>query len=135
MNNYVTVVFDSDDDASEALHALWKMNDRGDVTVHGAAVVHRDRRGHLDVATQKTELGMRTILGAGIGALLGAIAGPVGSAMGIAGASTIAAGSAAGLGAAAGSGAGLLAEGGKAMERDEAAYEAIFRYGRGSRRW
>ncbi len=124
MNNYVTVVFDTDEKAYQALHALWKLDGTGDITVHGAAVVHRDRSGHIDVATKGSDVGMRTIVGAGIGALLGALAGPIGSAMGVAGASAVAAGSAAGLGAAAGGAAGLTAEGGKALERDEAGYES-----------
>ena len=124
MNNYVTIVFDTDEKAYQGLHALWKLDDTGDVTVHGAAVVRRDRFGHIDVATKGTDLGMRTVIGAGVGALLGALAGPLGTAMGIAGASAVAAGSAAGIGAAAGGAAGLTAEGGKAIERDEAGYES-----------
>ncbi len=123
MNNYVTVVFDTDEKAYQALHALWKLDASGDITVHGAAVVHRDRVGYLDVATKDTDAGLRTIVGVGVGALLGALAGPVGSAMGIAGASAIAAGSAAGIGAAAGGAAGLTAEGAKALEHEEAGYE------------
>lgn len=124
MNNYVTIVFDNDENAYEALHALWKLDGKGDITVHGAAVVHRDRLGYVDVATKDTDAGLRTMLGASVGALLGAIAGPLGSAMGIAGASTIAAGSAAGIGAAAGGAAGLAAEGGKALEQEEAGTES-----------
>ena len=124
MNNYVTVVFDSDEKAYDGLHALWKLDDRGDVTVHGAAVIHRDRHGRLDVATKDTDIGLRTILGMGIGALIGAFAGPIGSAMGIAGASSVAAASAAGIGAAAGGLTGATADTAKAAEGDEAGYEA-----------
>ncbi len=124
MNNYVTVVFNNDEDAYEGLHALWRLDDAGDITVHGAAVVHRDRLGHLDVATKRNDVGLRTIAGAGIGALIGSLAGPAGTAMGIAGASTIAAGTAAGVGAATGGAVGLTAETGKAIEREEAGYES-----------
>ena len=126
MDNYIAVVFNSDEKAYEGLHRLWALDDSNDVTVHGAAVVHRDKYGHVDVATKETDPGLRTILGAGIGALLGAIAGPVGSAMGIAGASSIAAGSAAGIGAAAGGATGLTADLVKAGDNEEAKYESGF---------
>lgn len=126
MDNYIAVVFENDEKAFEGLHALWKLDGDGDITVHGAAVVHRDKYGHVDVATKDIDPGVRTILGAGIGALLGAIAGPVGSAMGIAGAASIAAGSAAGIGAAAGGVTGLTADVVKSGEQDEAVFESGF---------
>lgn len=126
MENYVGIVFNSDEKAFDGLHALWHLDDEGDITVHGAAVIHRDQFGHVDVATKDSDLGVRTIVGAGIGALLGALAGPIGSAAGIAGASSIAAGSAAGIGAAAGGAAGLTADAAKAGEREEAGSESRF---------
>jgi uncharacterized membrane protein len=124
MDNYVAIVFKSDEKAFEGLHALWKLDERGDITVHGAAVIHRDQYGHIDVATKDTDPGVRTIVGAGLGALIGALAGPVGSALGIAGAASIAAGTAAGIGAAAGGVTGLTADTVKSGEHDEAAYES-----------
>jgi uncharacterized membrane protein len=124
MDNYIAIVFSSDEKAFEGLHALWNLDSRGDITVHGAAVIHRDQFGHVDVATKDTDPGLRTIVGAGLGALIGALAGPVGSALGIAGAASIAAGSAAGMGAAAGGLTGLTADAVKAGENDEAAYES-----------
>ena len=126
MDNYLAIVFDSDEKAFEGLHALWNLDSSGDITVHGAAVIHRDEYGHVDVATKQTDPGVRTLVGAGIGALLGALAGPIGSAAGIAGAASIAAGTAAGVGAAAGGAAGLTADAVKAGEHDEAAYETGF---------
>jgi len=126
MDNYVGIVFDTDEQAFEGLHALWNLDDSGDITVHGAAVIHRDKFGHVDVATQHVDLGARTIVGAGIGALLGAIAGPVGSAMGIAGAASVAAGSAAAIGAAAGGTVGVTADLVKAAEQEEAGFESTF---------
>lgn len=126
MDNYVAIVFDSDEKAFEGLHALWNLDDTGDVTVHGAAVIHRDRFGHVDVATQHVDIGARTIVGAGLGALIGALAGPVGSAMGVAGAASVAAGTAAGIGAAAGGAAGATADLVKAGEQEEAGYESTF---------
>jgi uncharacterized membrane protein len=95
MDNYVAIVFDSDEKAFEGLHTLWDLDASGDITVHGAAVIHRDKFGRIDVATKDTDPGVRTIVGVGIGALLGALAGPIGAAAGIAGAASIAAGTAA----------------------------------------
>src|SRR5208283_4631706 len=102
MDDYIAVVFDSEHEAAEGLHALWNLDVVGNITVHGAAVLHRDELGHVQVDTQHTDAGLRTAAGVGIGALLGALAGPVGAAAG----ATIAAGTAAGIGAAAGGIAG-----------------------------
>ena len=126
MDNYVAIVFDNDEKADNGLHTLWKLDDNGDITVHGAAVIHRDQFGHVEVATKDTDPGVRTMVGVGLGALLGALAGPIGTAAGIAGASTIAAGTAAGIGAAAGGAVGLTADAVKSGEHEEAAFESGF---------
>lgn len=126
MDNYIAIVVDSDEKAFAELHSLWNLDATGDITVHGAAVIHRDKFGHVDVATKDTDPGVRTIVGAGLGALIGALAGPVGSAIGIAGAASIAAGTAAGIGAAAGGTAGLTADMIKSGEHEEAAFESGF---------
>jgi hypothetical protein len=101
---------------------LWKLDAQGDVTVHGAAVVHRDSYGAVDVATKQTDPGVRTALGIGIGVLLGALAGPIGAAAG----KVIASGTAMGVGAAAGGALGVTADAVKADEHDQAAYETGF---------
>ncbi|HEV3153809.1 MAG TPA: DUF1269 domain-containing protein [Candidatus Baltobacteraceae bacterium] len=108
MDNYATIVLDSDEKAFEGLHALWDLNDRGDLTVHGATVLHRTRRGQIEVATERTDEGARAIIGTGLGALLGMLAGPVGI----------------GIGAAAGGLAGLAGEGVKIQEREETEFES-----------
>lgn len=120
MDNYIAIVFDTDSAAFAGLHALWNLDDSSEITVHGAAVIHRDAYGHVDVATKQTNPGLRTAVGVGIGALLGALAGPIGAAAG----TTIAVGSAAGIGAAAGGIVGLTADTVKSTEHDEAAFEA-----------
>jgi uncharacterized membrane protein len=127
MDNYLAIVFDNDEKAYEGLHALWNLDSSGDVTVHGAAVVHRDKFGYVDVATKDTDPGVRTAIGVGIGALLGALAGPIGAAAG----ASIAAGTAAGIGAAAGGVAGLTADAVKADQHDQAAFETEFILPRG----
>ncbi len=126
MDNYVAVVFGTDAPAFDALHALWSLDADGTVTVHGAAVVHRDGLGHIDVAAKQTDPGLRTALGIGIGALLGALAGPVGAAYG----AKIGAG-AAGIGAAAGGVTGLTADTIKSQEHGEAVHQAGFVLQRG----
>ena len=120
MDNYITIVVDSDTKAYNGLHALWELDNVGDITVHGAAVVHRDQYGSMDVATKQTDPGARTAIGIGIGALLGALAGPVGAAA-----------AAAGIGAATGGAIGLTADAVKSSEHDEAAYETSFVLPRG----
>ncbi|MBV8149299.1 MAG: hypothetical protein JO092_09430 [Candidatus Eremiobacteraeota bacterium] len=122
MDNYVAIVFDDDAKAYDALHTLWNLDANGEITVRGAAVIHRDSHGHIDVATKDTDPGVRTAIGVGIGVLLGALAGPIGAAAG----ATIAAGTAVGVGAAAGGLAGLTADAIKSDEHEQAAYETSF---------
>ncbi|MBV8367884.1 MAG: hypothetical protein JO036_02955 [Candidatus Eremiobacteraeota bacterium] len=127
MENYIAITFESDAKAFDGLHELWKLNDRGDITVHGAAVIHRDKYGLIDVATKETYPGLRTAAGIGLGALLGALAGPVGAA---AGATAAAAGATAAAGAGVGAATGALIGGTadvvKADEHEEFARQAGF---------
>jgi uncharacterized protein YcfJ len=80
---------------------LWNLDAQGDIIVHGAAIMHRDGSGSMNVATKDTDPGLRTAIGVGLGALIGALAGPLGVAAGTA------IGTAAGVGAAAGGFVGL----------------------------
>lgn len=106
MRNFIGVVFDHEERAYEALHALWDLDHVGDVTVHGTAVVHRNRFGELRVDSKETRPAVGTAMGLGIGVLLGALAGPVGAAGGAA--ASAAAGPT--IGAAAGGLAGAVAD-------------------------
>lgn len=74
MDNYVAIVADNDTKAYDGLHALWELDNIGDITVHGAVVLHRDEGGSMDVATKQTDPGSRTAIAIGIGTLLGALA-------------------------------------------------------------
>jgi len=123
MRNYIAVVFDDAGKAYEGLHALWQLDHAEDVTVHGAAVVHRDNMGQFHVDTKETHPALATAVGVGIGALLGALAGPAGAAVGAAGG--------AGIGAAAGGMAGLVADADRADTRQQAASETWFVLGAG----
>lgn len=126
MKNYIAVVFSSDDKAHKGLRALWNLDMEGELTVHGAAVIRRDDTGHIRVADRNTDLGMRTAMGVGIGALLGLIAGPVGVAAGIAGAATLGVGTAVGVGALAGGAVGVTADAVAEDRRENAAAESFF---------
>ena len=108
MDNYVAIVFNSDQDAFEGLHALWRLDLRNDITVHAAAVIRRKEHGEYEVATKRVDEGIRTLAGAAIGALIGALGGPAGIA----------------AGAGAGAIAGVTADTVEYGERDEAAYES-----------
>jgi uncharacterized membrane protein len=128
MDNYISVVFSNDQQAADGLHQLWNLDALGQITVHGAAVLHRDDLGYIHVATKRTDPGVRTALGIGLGALIGALAGPIGVA---AGAATAAAGAGAGIGAAAGGIAGLTADAVKSGEHEEAAFQSGLVIGNG----
>ncbi|MFC3180553.1 hypothetical protein [Cypionkella sinensis] len=82
MNTYIAVIFSSGDKAHAGLRKLWQLDDEGALTVHGAAVVRRDDMGHIRVADRNSDLGTRTAIGVGIGALMGVFAGPPGLVVG-----------------------------------------------------
>jgi uncharacterized membrane protein len=123
MRNYVAVVFDNTSKAYEALHALWRMDQGGELTVHGAAVVHRDALGHFQIDTKETHPAFATAVGVGMGVLLGALAGPAGVAIGAA--------KGAAIGAAAGGMVGLGVDADRADTRSQAATETGFVLGIG----
>jgi uncharacterized membrane protein len=131
MRNYIAVVFDDTSKAYKGLHALWQLDDSGDVTVHGAAVIHRDDWGQTQVDTKETHPGLATAVGVGVGTLLGLLAGPAGAALGATGAAALTAADAAAIGAATGGAVGVTADLVRADDRDQAAYEARFVLGAG----
>jgi uncharacterized membrane protein len=92
MRNYIAVIFDDTLTAYKGLHALWQLDNDGDVTVHGTTVVHRDDLGEFQIDTKETHPALATAVGVGIGALLGALAGPAGAAVGASGGAAIGAG-------------------------------------------
>lgn len=126
MSTYIAVVFETNEKAHTAMRKLWHMDQQGDLTVHGAAVVRRDDLGHIRVADRHTDIGMRTAIGVGIGALLGLLAGPVGIAAGVAGAAALTAATAASVGSVAGGVVGMTADAVTENRRDNAAFKAFF---------
>jgi uncharacterized membrane protein len=123
MHNYIAVIFSGTGKAYEGLHALWELDGEGDITVYGAAVVHRNGWGEFQVDTKETQPAMATAVGVGIGALLGALAGPAGAAIGAAGGAAI--------GAAAGGAVGLGTDLARADTRQQATHETAFLLGAG----
>lgn len=113
---YVAVVFPDAERAGTGLHALWNLDDTGDITVHGAVVVKRDALGEIVVVQKDTTPPWRTAAGLGLGALIGALAGPAGAAIGAA--------RGAGIGAAAGGLAGLTGDVAKGDTNDQALLDA-----------
>ncbi len=126
MNTYIAVIFSSADKAHNGLRKLWDLDEKEEMTVHGAAVVHRDDKGHIQVAERHSDLGMRTAVGVGIGALLGLVAGPVGAAVGAAGAAALSLEAAVGVGALAGAAVGATADAITESQRETAAEESFF---------
>jgi uncharacterized membrane protein len=118
MRNFVTVVFDDTQKAYKGLHALWQLDEAGDITVHRTAVVHRDEWGHFRVDTKETHAVYATAVGVGIGALLGMLAGPAGVAIGAAGGAAI--------GATAGAVIGSAISMGRSQALDDVGFKAGF---------
>ena len=118
MHNYIAVIFNDTGKAYKALHALWQLDGEGEITVHGASVVHRNDWGEFQVDTKETQPAMATAVGVGMGALLGALAGPAGAAVGAAGGAAI--------GAAAGGLLGLGTDLARADTRDQATDATAF---------
>jgi len=57
MDNYVAIVVDDEQKAFQALHKLWNLDDAGDIEVKGAAVVHRDALGRIQVVSKDIDPG------------------------------------------------------------------------------
>src|SRR5271165_3975744 len=113
MHNYIAVIFKDTRRAYKGLHALWRLDAEGIITVHGTTVVHRDESGEFQVDTKETHPALATAVGVGVGALLGALAGPAGAAIGASGGAA--------LGAATGGVAGFGADLSRADTRRQAA--------------
>ena len=115
MDNYVAIVVDDQPKAFQALHNLWSRNDAGEIEVKGAAVVHRDALGRIQLVSKQTDPGVRTVIGISAGLLIGAIA---------AAAAVTAAPIA--IGSAVGAAAGLTADAVKSGEHQQSVYETQF---------
>lgn len=115
MENYVAIVVDDQKKAFQVLHRLWSLNDIGDMEVRGAAVVHRESAGRIELVTKETDPGARTAVGMTAGLIIGAIAAVAASAV-----LPIA------VGTAVGAAAGLTADAVKSGEHEQSVYETQF---------
>lgn len=111
-DKYIAAVFPNGESAREGLHALWRLDTDGDVNVHGAVLVRRDKFGEIVVVQKDTNAPWRTAAGLALGALIGAFAGPAGAAAGAA--------RGAAIGAAAGGVVGVAADVAKADTNKQA---------------
>jgi uncharacterized membrane protein len=115
MDNYVAIVVDDPQKATALLHRLWALNDKGDVTIRGAAVVDRTADGKIALLSKDTDPGTRTAVGVAAGLLIGAVAAAAAVTF-----TPIA------IGAAVGAAGGLTADAVKAGEQKQAASETQF---------
>jgi len=115
MENYVAIVVDDQGKAFQVLHRLWALDDIGDIKVSGAAVIHRDKSGRMELVTKDTDPGARTAVGITAGLIIGAIAAAAAAAV-----APIA------VGTAAGAAVGLAADAVKSGEHEQSAYETEF---------
>ena len=74
-DSYIAVVFDTDEQAENALHRLWEMGSQNKLDVLGALVLRRTKDGTLQVAHQETDVGRRTILATAAGMFIAAVVG------------------------------------------------------------
>jgi hypothetical protein len=86
MNTYVGVVFSSDEEAHDALSAIWHLDEAGELTVHGAVIVRRDAAGLICIADRQRDIGHPLPVGVGAESILAFLANPAGLADGIGGA-------------------------------------------------
>jgi uncharacterized membrane protein len=123
MRNYIAIVFNDTTKAYDGLHALWQLDDDGQITVHGTTVVHRNDWGEYQVDSKDTHPALATAVGVGIGTLIGALAGPAGAAIGAA--------KGAAIGAASGGAVGAVTDLNRADTRDQSRYETGWVLGSG----
>ena len=98
MRNITAIVFANHATAYEALHELWRLDNEGELTVHGAGVVLRDAHNDVVVETADGKFPIGGAVGLLAGALLGLLAGPAGAVAGATRGAAIGAGAGAVLG-------------------------------------
>jgi uncharacterized membrane protein len=82
MDKMLVVVFDNENSAYEANHALTQLDNEGSISVYADAVIAKDLSGFTTVK-QSDDVGpLGTLAGTSLGSLIGLIGGPVGMAVG-----------------------------------------------------
>ncbi len=85
MSNFIVVIFSNEPQAYEGRKALKDLQDNGDLSIHGMALITKAPDGMLSVKDEADEGPLGTAVGAVVGGLIGLIGGPVGVAAGVAG--------------------------------------------------
>ncbi len=89
MTNLIVASFDKETKAIEAMHKLSELENYGDISIYGKAMVRTQNNGNYEILDENNSVGWRTVTGMGVGSLLGALGGPVGFAVGLVTGSTI----------------------------------------------
>lgn len=78
--NVITVTFQNDPNAYEALTTLKELDSQHQIGIHGSAVVSRDERGNV---LDKDEVGGQSVAGTATGGIVGLLIGIIGGPFGI----------------------------------------------------
>jgi uncharacterized membrane protein len=83
MTNLIVASFMNEKNAIEAKHKLSQLENYGDISIYGNAMVRTREAGKHEILEEDNHNGWRTLAGMGIGSLLGAFGGPVGFVIGL----------------------------------------------------
>ncbi|MBN9132103.1 MAG: DUF1269 domain-containing protein [Nitrosospira multiformis] len=84
MSNFIVVVFPTEKQAGEGRKALSELQDEGQLTIHGMAIIIKQTDGKVSMKDQADGASLGTAVGAVVGSLIGLLGGPVGLAAGAA---------------------------------------------------
>lgn len=82
MNRMLVAVFNTEAQAAEGLSALEELDDAGDITLYGTAVLVKDASGRVSTKQSMDEGPLGTAVGTFAGSMIGLLGGPVGLAVG-----------------------------------------------------
>jgi uncharacterized membrane protein len=83
MTNVIVASFESETKAIEAMHKLSELDNYGDISIYGKAMVRTQNDGKYEILEENNSNGWRTVTGMAVGSLVGALGGPVGFVIGL----------------------------------------------------
>ncbi len=83
MTNVIVASFKDETKAIEAMHKLSELENYGDISIYGKAIVRTLEDGKHEILEENSTNGWRTVTGMAVGSLLGILGGPVGIAVGL----------------------------------------------------
>ncbi len=83
MTNLIVASFKDENNAIEAMHKLTELENYGDISIYGNAMVRSREDGNHEILQENNSEGWRTLAGMGIGSLIGMFGGPVGLVVGL----------------------------------------------------